>query len=1103
MSKTRISVPTLVSRSMLYGSKHYRLRPLFLPFPEFFHRRYNSALEGYKRQLKASLKHFSEDAPFAEALLWLLFTPKVTHRRLALQMTLKQQFVKGAFTVVSFKLQGKTFVCLPKLNNHIYMAGSAPNLSLEEECEKVIKSLMADLKEREGADFDASAYFAERGEGVFNMEIEAVLPVKPPKPKEEEDMSRFFSRLFDAQSFEGEEELEKTAQNLSEHYPASLDRAYLQEERVERLKHLLYDSDPVPLALIGPEGVGKHTVLQEAIWRYESERQAALAEAEELEARHKQVWHLDPTRLISGMSIVGAWQQRLEAIIAHIRGPSQEAKDGEVLMVDNPMALLSIGKSAQNSMTVSDLLRPYLEKRQLRLLIIATDQEWKAVQEKGRRFSSIFQVMRMVPPSLEEAHRIVLAKRRQLERKHEVRIQIQAARQVLDLQRNYLRQQVLPGGAIKVLQQLAIKHRYGKVDLPEVRAGFSALSGLQEHIFDPEQGVDAREVEARIGQSLIGQPQAVRALANVVQLMRAKLVKPDQPIASLLFIGPTGVGKTQAAKVLCEYLMGDEQQLLRFDMNEYLDPYSVQRLLGDEHRPEGLLTGAVRYRPFSIVLLDEIEKAHFLVHDLLLQLLDDGRLTDSLGRTVDFTNTIIIMTSNVGAQEAGHQVGYGRSEKDLSHAYQRALRYSFRPEFLNRIDQVISFQALEASHIRSIARLQIKALLRRDGFMRRTTLLNISEPALDWVAARGFDPKMGGRALKRQIERDLTALSAEQLIEQPMHTPLLMDIVLEGEQLRPYITPMAFAPPLAEEWMPDWPQPQEGYDFYLQLLERLEQLREDLEEAEEANRAGPIVFGGDQASRGTNWEYYHIKTKIEEERESLSGLSLGFRNRYYVAPPVAPLRLKLLNHFGKRGQVGLLAQEAAPSWEEDLQEIRSAYPYVDVQFDSLRTEFVNSFLKVAVLGLQQQALLDKAVNPAKLRFRSRVEGIGQREMAFLMGKYSKLLQWLDLAHSLKPDEHSIELEACGLPQLLDGEQGIHLFYTASGQAIPVEVSLSVPEDEMAAGRRLEVLRLYDAGHTLTDLRTGLSNMMDIHPQELLLLIYAGLPASLRAALKTL
>jgi ATP-dependent Clp protease ATP-binding subunit ClpC len=701
---------------------------------------------------------------------------------------------------------------------------------------------------------------------------------------------------------------------------------------------------------------------------------------------------------------------------------------------------------------------------------------------------------------MEKAVQIIIEKRRQLERNNYNQIKIQAIEQLLTIQRNYLRNKPLPGSVIRLLEQLAVKHRYGIVDAPEVREEFRNFSGLQEHIFDAAEPLNPEAIQGTLGQQLVGQPEAVRALADVVHLVKAKLNHPRRPLSSFLFIGPTGVGKTQAAKVLCNYLMGSEKQLLRFDMNEYIDSSSLQRLIGDYYNPEGQLTGAVRYRPFSIVLLDEIEKAHPLVRDLLLQLLDDGRLTDSLGRTIDFTNTIIIMTSNVGAREAGTQLGFTHSDQSQAHAYRRAMEQQFRPEFINRIDHTIVFNPLRPEHILGIARIQIKELLKRDGFVRRATILNISQDALEWVSQRGFDPRMGGRALKRQIERDLTALSAEQLINTHSDHPILMDIILKNGQLHPKITPLAFVEPLEEEWMPALPEETKGRGFYRRLIRTLDLMLEELEAYEAANQEdGPIVYIDGQSTGQLDWEYHHFKSKVVEAKEAINNISLAFRDRYYKIGPAIPLRLKAVNMVPRSDWSTKGIRENFKDklfQQEGIREISDAYQYANVQFDSLRTEFLNHFLTVAILQMQQRAVLIKPPGKLRLNVQSCIIGMGQTEVDFLLNLYEKLLQLLDLSPT-RDDGNDIEIEGYGLRALLEGESGIHLFYTANRTPIPIRVTLNGRQDPESAHR---VIRLYDATYTITDLRSGFANAADITAEEFLLLVYAGVPAQLRKAL---
>jgi ATP-dependent Clp protease ATP-binding subunit ClpC len=1095
MANVRLQVLTLVSDLVINEKRHYTLRPLFLDYPLVTHRRYEHAVVQYQKEIKNMYQGFSLNRENALQLLWMMFRPEVRYHQFAYELTVDRQFITGQYPVAVFSLQGMDFVALPSLNNYMFISDAGSHTELMQSCRRIIHKLLKQIKKEEQEEFDPQDYVC--GEKDFLTEVEVNINISAaPFALEADPNNWLLNNLLDDTSFDGGVEAEKTGQDLNALYPGQLNRAYHQEERVQQLYQLLYQPAKTPIAVVGPNGVGRHTILQEVVWRYES------GYYEKAKGRRQRLWHIDPTRLIAGMSIVGMWQKRLEAIIDFIRQPAEPKDGSDKMLIDNPIALLRIGKSAQNDMTLSDVLRPYLEKRELQLILIATPEEWKTLQEKGRRFSSLFQVIRMEEPKMEKAVRIILEKRRQLERNNNNEIRIQAIDQLLAIQRNYLRNKPLPGSVIHLLERLAVKHRYGIVDAPEVREEFSNSSGLQVDIFAAGEPAKPGDIERSLERWLVGQPEAVRALAATIQLVKAKLHHPRRPLSSFLFIGPTGVGKTQAAKVLCSHLTGSDKQLLRFDMNEYIDSGSLSRLIGDYYNPEGQLTGAVRYRPFSVVLLDEIEKAHPLVLDLLLQLLDDGRLTDSLGRTIDFTNTIIIMTSNVGAREASTQLGYTHSDQDQSHTYRRAMEQQFRPEFINRIDHTIVFNPLQPEHILGIARIQIRELLRRDGFVRRGTFLNISQDALEWVSKRGFDPRMGGRALKRQIERDITALSAEQLINTHSSYPIMMDIILKDGRLYPKLTPLKLVPTLEQGWMPDLPEEAKGKGFYNQLIRTLTQMQEELEAYEIANQEdGPIAYIDGRSAGQLGWEYYHFKSKVVETKESINNISLGFRDRFYKIGPAIPLRLKAVNMVPRSDWSTKGIRENVKDklfQEEGIREISDAYHSANTQFDSLRTEFLNHFLMVAVLQLQQRAVLLKPPRKVRLKVQSFHDyDWHESEVRLVADLYFRLLKFLDLSPTWISN-YEIEVEGFGLRTLLDGELGIHLFYTGEGTPVPISVTIDEHQDIIRAHR---IVRIYDSERfTITDLRTGFVNTTDITEEEFLLMVYAGVPAQLREAL---
>ena len=281
-------------------------------------------------------------------------------------------------------------------------------------------------------------------------------------------------------------------------------------------------------------------------------------------------------------------------------------------------------------------------------------------------------------------------------------------------------------------------------------------------------------MEERLHQRVVGQQEAISAVSNAVRRSRSGLQDPNRPIGSFMFLGPTGVGKTEVCKALAEIMFNDESAMIRIDMSEYMERHSVSRLIGAPpgyvgYDEGGKLTEAVRRRPYSVVLLDEIEKAHDDVYNILLQLLDDGRLTDNHGHTVDFTNTIVVMTSNVGSQLIQRITEEGGSEQEMRKSVEQALKARFAPELLNRIDEKIVFRTLDQSEIRSIVDLQIESLTRRIEGLGWS--LAVTEAAREAIATEGFDPQYGARPLKRVIQQRIENQLASALLKSNESSP--------------------------------------------------------------------------------------------------------------------------------------------------------------------------------------------------------------------------------------------------------------------------------------------------------------------------------------------
>ncbi len=293
-------------------------------------------------------------------------------------------------------------------------------------------------------------------------------------------------------------------------------------------------------------------------------------------------------------------------------------------------------------------------------------------------------------------------------------------------------------------------------------------------------------LENELHERVIGQDEAVTAVADSIQRSRAGLADPDRPMASFIFLGPTGVGKTELGKALASYLFDTEEAIVRIDMSEYMEKHSVSRLVGAPpgyvgYDEGGQLTEAIRRRPFSVILFDEIEKAHPDVFNILLQVLDDGRITDSQGRTVDFTNSIIIMTSNIGSQFILDIAGDDTKYDEMNARVTDALRDSFRPEFLNRIDEIIIFHALQKSQLRNIVKIQIKRLEKR--LADRKMALKLSDEALDFLADVGYDPTYGARPLKRAIQREVETQIAKSILRGEFSDGDTIFVDVENERL--------------------------------------------------------------------------------------------------------------------------------------------------------------------------------------------------------------------------------------------------------------------------------------------------------------------------------
>ena len=567
--------------------------------------------------------------------------------------------------------------------------------------------------------------------------------------------------------------------------------------------------------LIGDPGVGKTVIVEGIAQRIvNNEVPETLA--------NRRVVALDLGGMVAGTKYRGEFEERLKTVIDEIL----ENEDEIILFIDEVHTVVGAG-SAEGSMDAANMLKPALARGELHVIGATTINEYRKHIEKDPALERRFQPVLVREPTVEETTEILHGLKDRYEAFHRVRITDEAIVAAAELSDRYITDRFLPDKAIDLVDQACARVRLraktkpvdtraleeeikrlererdqavngekydrarelrenidgrhrelaeqkqGRQRAPEVMIEdiadvVSRATGIPVSELTKEERDRLLSLEQQLHERVVGQDEAVRAVAEAVRRARAGLGDPNRPIGSFLFLGPTGVGKTELARTLALALFGDENVMTRIDMSEFQERHTVSRLVGAPpgyvgYEEAGQLTEAVRRKPYSVLLLDEIEKAHPDVFNLLLQILDDGRLTDGQGRTVDFKNTVIIMTSNIGADRIQEQTRKNESFEKLKDDLMQILRSHFRPEFLNRVDEIITFRALTREQVVDIARLLLDRLERR--LRAQHIELSFTDEAVAHIAERGFDPEYGARPLRRTIQRDVENELSRKLLE--------------------------------------------------------------------------------------------------------------------------------------------------------------------------------------------------------------------------------------------------------------------------------------------------------------------------------------------------
>ncbi|MEY4477973.1 MAG: hypothetical protein RL276_278 [Bacteroidota bacterium] len=641
-----------------------------------------------------------------------------------------------------------------------------------------------------------------------------------------------------------------------------LDPVVGREKEIERVSQVLSRRKKNNPLLIGEPGVGKSAIAEGLALKIVQKQVSRVLFG-------KRVVTLDLASLVAGTKYRGQFEERMKALMNEL-----EKNDDIILFIDEIHTIVGAG-GATGSLDASNMFKPALARGEIQCIGATTLDEYRQYIEKDGALERRFQKVTVDPPSPEETIQILQNLKPKYEEHHNVTYTDEALAACVSLTVRYVPDRFLPDKAIDALDEAGSRVHLGSISVPQgVRELEEQLEAVRQQKMEVvkkqryEEAAklrdDEKQIEAKLAQvqaewdeevrknrtpvteddiaevvammtgipvrkvskdelaklaametdikgKIIGQDEAVRKVVRAIQRNRAGLKDPNKPVGSFIFLGPTGVGKTQLAKEIAVQLFDSADALIRIDMSEYMEKFAITRLVGAPpgyvgYEEGGQLTEKVRRKPYSVVLLDEIEKAHPDVFNLLLQALDDGHMTDSLGRKVDFKNALIIMTSNIGSRQLkdfGTGVGFGtqtrqsNAEELAKGVIETALKKAFAPEFLNRIDDVIVFQPLEKEDISRIVHIELESLLRRMTSMEYH--VSLDDSAVAFLAEKGFDPKFGARPLQRAIQRYVEDPLAEEIVKGAFHPGDTVVFTGEAgaEQLSLRITPKEVAEPSA------------------------------------------------------------------------------------------------------------------------------------------------------------------------------------------------------------------------------------------------------------------------------------------------------------------
>ncbi len=530
------------------------------------------------------------------------------------------------------------------------------------------------------------------------------------------------------------------------------------EEEVERTIQVLCRRRKNNPLYVGDPGVGKTALAEGLAWRIVEGRVPEVL-------RSAVIWSLDLGALVAGTKYRGDFEKRLKAVLAQLK-----KEPGAILFIDEIHTIIGAGSASGGTMDASNLIKPVLQNGELRCIGSTTFQEYRGVFEKDRALARRFQKIDVSEPSMSEAVAILNGLKSRFESHHNVTYDAAAIQAAVDLSVKHITDRLLPDKAIDVIDEagarqrlLAEDKRKSVIDMEEIELIVSKMARIPAKQVSASDKDVLRNLDRNLKMLIFGQDPAIESLVSAIKLARSGLGHPDRPIGSFLFAGPTGVGKTEVTRQLAMQL---GVELVRFDMSEYMEAHSVSRLVGAPpgyvgFDQGGLLTEKIVKTPHCVLLLDEIEKAHPDVYNILLQIMDRGVLTDTNGREANFKNVVIVLTTNAGAQVAARR-SMGFVEQNHTTDAMEAIRKQFTPEFRNRLDAIVQFQALAPEHILRVVDkflIELEALLHE-----KRVVLNVTPEARQWLAENGFDAAMGARPMARLIQDRIKRPLADELL---------------------------------------------------------------------------------------------------------------------------------------------------------------------------------------------------------------------------------------------------------------------------------------------------------------------------------------------------